>query len=175
MTRSELEHLLRAAGAIAEDDQIVVIGSQSILGLHPDAPTATLVSMEADLYPLNFPERADLVDGAIGEGSAFHEQFGYYAQGVGPETATLPEGWKSRLVSVQNDNTRGVQGLCLEPNDLALSKYVAGRPKDLVFTRELARHRMTRKAILLDRLRTMPIDARRRKLVAGRIQRDFAK
>jgi len=32
MPRSEFEHLIRAAGAIADDDQIVVIGSQSVLG-----------------------------------------------------------------------------------------------------------------------------------------------
>jgi hypothetical protein len=32
MKRSELEHLIRAAGAIADDREIVVIGSQSVLG-----------------------------------------------------------------------------------------------------------------------------------------------
>jgi hypothetical protein len=35
MQRSELEHLIRAAGAIADDPSIVVIGSQSILGQFP--------------------------------------------------------------------------------------------------------------------------------------------
>ena len=39
-------------------------------------------------------ERADLIDGSIGEGSPFHELYGYYAQGVGEETATLPAGWR---------------------------------------------------------------------------------
>jgi len=38
MQRSALEHVIRASGAIADDDQIVVIGSQSILGEYPDAP-----------------------------------------------------------------------------------------------------------------------------------------
>lgn len=61
MPRSELEHLIRAAGAIADDDQIIVIGSQSVLGPFPDAPVALRVSMEADLYPRNRPERADLL------------------------------------------------------------------------------------------------------------------
>jgi hypothetical protein len=82
MTRSELEHLLRAAGSIADDKEIVVIGSQSVLGQFPNAPVVLLASMEADIFPLNRPERADLVDGSIGEGSRFHESFGYYAQGV---------------------------------------------------------------------------------------------
>lgn len=39
MKRSELEHLIRAAGSIADDAEIVVIGSQSILGQFPNAPS----------------------------------------------------------------------------------------------------------------------------------------
>jgi hypothetical protein len=38
MKRSELEHVIRAAATIAEDDEIVVIGSQAILGQFPDEP-----------------------------------------------------------------------------------------------------------------------------------------
>jgi hypothetical protein len=152
----------------------VVIGSQSILGQFPDAPASLLVSIEADVYPLTRPERADLVDGAIGEGSQFHEQFGYYAQGVGENTAVLPAGWRGRLIGVKSANTGNVEGLCLEVHDLAISKYVAGRDKDLRFTRELARHRMTRRATLMERLGATPLDGTRRKLVAGRIARDFA-
>jgi hypothetical protein len=175
MTRSELEHLIRAAGAIADDDQIIVIGSQSVLGPFPDAPVALRASMEADLYPCNRPERADLIDGAIGEGSHFHQQFGYYAQGVGEDTATLPRGWQKRLVTIENENTRGVQGLCLEVHDLALSKYIAGREKDLDFTRELARQGYTQKATLLERLATVKATASLTRLVQGRIGRDFAR
>ena len=93
MTRAQLEHIIRAAGDIASDDEIVIIGSQSILGQFPDAPAALLVSAEADVYPKNHPERSDLVDGSIGEGSPFHDTYGYYAQGVGEETAsTLRDG-----------------------------------------------------------------------------------
>jgi len=175
MTRSELEHLIRAAGAIADDDQIIVIGSQSVLGPFPDAPVALRASMEADLYPRNRPERADLIDGAIGEGSRFHQQFGYYAQGVGENTATLPRAWQKRLVAIKNENTGGVQGLCLEVHDLALSKYIAGREKDLAFTRELARQGYTHQATLLERLGTMKTAAALARLVQGRIGRDFAR
>src|SRR5690242_12182470 len=135
MQRSELEHLIRAAGSIADDTEIVIIGSQSILGQFPDAPAKLLVSAEADMFPLNRPELADLIDGSIGEGSPFHELFGYYAQGVSERTATLPAGWRSRLVRISTPNTRGIVGLCLEVNDLAVSKYIAGREKDLEFTR----------------------------------------
>lgn len=56
MKRSELEHLIRAAGAITNDKEIVVIGSQAILGQFPNAPAPLLVSAEADLFPLHRPE-----------------------------------------------------------------------------------------------------------------------
>jgi hypothetical protein len=175
MTRSELEHVIRAAGAIADDHEIVVIGSQAVLGQFPDAPATLRASMEADVYPRNRPERADLIDGAIGEGSRFHEQFGYYAQGVGEATATLPEGWQRRLVRVSNANTGGIEALCLEVHDLAISKYIAGREKDLAFTSALARHRMTRKQTLLERAARTKLAPALRTLVEGRIRRDFSR
>lgn len=127
MTRSQLEHIIRAAGTIADDDDVVVIGSQAILGKFPLAPAELLVSQEAEVYPRTFPERSDLIDGSIGEGSPFEREFGYYAHGVRPETAVLPEGWEDRLVVVSGVGTRFVRGWCLEAHDLALAKLVAGR------------------------------------------------
>lgn len=95
MTRAELEHVIRAAAAISGEEHIVVVGSQAILGQFPNAPAELLVSMEADLYPRSAPEKADLIEGSIGELSPFHDTFGYYAEGVGPSTAT-PWGLTSR-------------------------------------------------------------------------------
>jgi hypothetical protein len=66
MTRSELEHIIRAAGSIADDDEIVVIGSQSVLGQFPAAPVALLASMEADVYLRHATDRADLIDVGAG-------------------------------------------------------------------------------------------------------------
>lgn len=125
------------------------------------------------MYPANKPELAELVDGAIGEGSHFHEQFGYYAQGVGPGTAVLPTGWQQRLIRVKNANTGGVEGLCLEVHDLAIAKYVAGREKDRDFTRELVRHRIINRKDLMSRLAVTEIEPALQKLVVGRIDRDF--
>jgi len=172
MKRSDLEHLIRAAGRIAGDREMIIIGSQAILGQFPDAPAALLRSMEADIYPRGKPELADKVDGAIGEGSRFHVEFGYFAQGVGPDTATLPAGWESRLIRVENSNTGGYAGLCLEVHDLAISKYVAGREKDLEFTRALARHGMTKKAVLRNRLKATKLEPPLARVVRGRIERD---
>ena len=71
MTRSQLEHLISASGTIADDDDIIVIGSQSILGQFPCALSELLVSRDADDYPRMYPERAELIDGSIGAGSPF--------------------------------------------------------------------------------------------------------
>ena len=169
MQRSELEHIIRASGAIADDDEIVIIGSQAILGQFPDAPMQLLVSMEADIYPKSDPGKADLVDGAIGEGSSFHELHGYYAQGVGEKTATLPNDWQSRLIAVNNENTNGVTGLCLEVHDLAISKMIAMRPKDLEFVQDLVRHGMIEKKTLLHRLKQTDIEDSTRRTARGRI------
>ena len=157
MRRHELEHLIRAAAAITNEYEIVVIGSQSILGAVPEAPDFLLQSMEADIYPLHHPELADLIDGAIGELSPFEERFGYYAQGVGPETAILPVGWEGRLVTVQNENTDLKIGLCLEPHDLAASKLAAGRDKDWPFVEVMLQHKIVDGATVQERIGLLPI------------------
>lgn len=156
MNRTQLEHIIRAAGAIAGTDDLIIIGSQAILGAVPDAPAELLVSREVDLYPTAAPEKAVLVDAAIGEGSLFDEEFGYYAHGVGPETATLPACWRERLVPVCNPNTRGVTGRCLHPVDLAVSKLMAGRDKDLAFVRVLLRHGVVAAAVIGDLAAELP-------------------
>ena len=152
MTREQLEHLIRAAATIANDEEIVVIGSQAILGQFPDAPASMRVSAEADLYPRHHPDRSDLIDGSIGELSPFHETYGYYAQGVSPTTPFLPRGWEERLIVVQNENTRQARGLCLEVHDLLASKAAAGREKDIDFLSEAAKHGLAQKDELLSRV-----------------------
>jgi hypothetical protein len=118
----------------------VVIGSQSILGAVDTPPGECLVSMGADIYPLHAPELADLIDGAIGELSMFHDQFGYYAQGVSPQTARLPAGWFDRVVRLQTPGTNDRITYCLDPVDLFVAKACAARAKDADFNRALLRH-----------------------------------
>jgi hypothetical protein len=48
MKRRDLEHLIRACTQIADDEELIIIGSQAILGQYPDAPASLLVSVEAD-------------------------------------------------------------------------------------------------------------------------------
>lgn len=140
MKRGDLEHVLRAAGAITGVSTWVIVGSQAILGAVPDAPDEVLVSQEVDLYAPDDESASDLVDGTIGEKSPFHESFGYYGHGVGPETAILPSGWRERAIVIRTPATAGVSGVCPAPADLAVSKLAAGREKDKDFVEALLRH-----------------------------------
>jgi hypothetical protein len=137
MTRDQLEHAIRAACDVADDNELLIFGSQSILGGHPNAPPELRASVEVDVQPKNRPEKVDSIDGALGELSPFHETHGFYVQGVSIEVAQLPEGWEDRTHQVKNDNTRGNTGYCLEAHDLAASKLAAFRDKDRDFVRVL--------------------------------------
>ncbi|MFN0155689.1 MAG: DUF6036 family nucleotidyltransferase [Gaiella sp.] len=137
MERDQLEHVIKAAVDIV-DDEVIVVRSQAVLGQFPDAPDSLLQSSEVDLYPRTQPDRADEIDGAIGEGSPFHESYHYYAHGVGPETSILPAGWEDRLVKLDlpahKAGERAV-GWCISASDVVLSKLAAGRPQDFEFAK----------------------------------------
>jgi len=176
MNRAELEHIIRAAAGVTGQADLVVIGSQAILAQFPDAPATFLVSMEADLYPRHRPDLSIQVDGAIGERSLFHETFGYYAHGVDETTATLPAGWQDRLLPIHNENTGGATGWCLEVHDLAASKLVAGRQKDLDFVRLLLSEKMVSAKTLASRVEALALPRDRLDLVwarFGRLQSGF--
>jgi hypothetical protein len=166
--------VIRAAGRIADDEHLIVIGSQSILGQYPHPPETLTVSAEADIYPRTHPERADDIDGTIGEASDFHELYGYYAQGVGPGTAVLPDRWEDRLVPLRTEATNGVTGWCLEVHDLTIAKLVAGREKDIDFVRELARHEMIDEKRLLGLVGDTPASTELRAVLGQRIRRAFS-
>lgn len=168
MNRSQLEHIIRAAAANADTTDVVIIGSQALLGSCADPASEVLTrSMEADVFPRYDPDRAVLIDGAIGERSLFHETFGYYAHGVGRETAVLPNGWEDRLIPLHNENTRGCTGWCLEPGDLAVSKLAAGRQKDLEFVRALFAGKHAEPDQVRARLEKTPFSTEEARRLAG--------
>ncbi len=160
MQRAQLEHIIRAASAITGVAQVVIVGSQAVLGQFPDAPAELLASIEADLFTFRSPDDANLIDGSIGEGSPFHQTFGYYAHGVAEETS-IPEGWKDRLIAVRNANTGTGCGLCLEIHDLAVAKLAAGREKDVSFVADLLRTHLADPALVESRLRQAPLEGER--------------
>jgi hypothetical protein len=158
MKREHLEHIIRAAGAIAQVKEIIIIGSQAILGSYTNPPKNLIVSMEVDLYPPENIEKADLIDGSIGEESPFHETFGYYAHGIGPETAILPKNWKDRTSIICNKNTNNIKGICIHPIDIAVSKLLAGRKKDLNYVKIMLENMILKKVDITNILSELSIE-----------------
>jgi hypothetical protein len=166
----DLEHVIAAAGDITGHDEFVVVGSQAILGSHADPPESMLESLEADIYPLHDPEAANLIDGAIGDGSQFHLAYGYYAHGVGPETAKAPRGWETRLVrrevAPRRASGKTTIAWCLEVHDLVLAKCAAGRERDWAYAADALRAGLVDEAVLLERTPGLPLPEDRRDHIA---------
>ncbi|HET7418705.1 MAG TPA: DUF6036 family nucleotidyltransferase [Solirubrobacterales bacterium] len=174
MRRDEFEHVIAAAAEVSGEREIVVIGSQAILGSFAEPPESMLFSAEADVYPLRHPDKAELIDGSLGDGSFFHSTYGYYAHGVGPETAVAPTGWEARLVRVEIPPRVGQKvgpvAFCLEAHDLVLAKCVAGRERDWEFARDTIAYRLVEVEELLRRIPDLPERADRthiRKMLKG--------
>jgi hypothetical protein len=159
MTREQLEHVIRAAAAITNEHSFVVIGSQAVLLPYPDAHPDLRVSRELDLYPAMAPEKSDLIEGAIGALSQFEETFGYYADGVSPDTAVMPADWMDRASLHYLGDTTVV---CPDMHDLAVSKCVAQRAKDARFVIVMLQEGMISPDTLEQRIRqlepTQPVD-----------------
>ena len=159
MTRDQLEHAIRAACDVAEDSEVWVFGSQAILGEFPDAPEALRASIEVDMQPKNRPDKADLVDGALGEMSQFHKTHGFYVHGLLIDGEAFPRGWQHRAKPVVDEiSTRGNIGWCVEIHDLAASKLAAYREKDRDFVRTVLIERMITPETLIERINLLNID-----------------
>ena len=173
MRREDLDHVAAAAQIIGESE-FVAVGSQAILAAHPDAPATLLRSQEADIYPRRAPERAIEIEGALGDGSAFQRAFGYYAHGVGPETAKAPLGWQDRLVAIEipprpASKVRAV-ALCLEPHDLVSSKLAANRERDWEFAQEALAARLVDRSVLLERVGDLPVSSELLESITGSLR-----
>jgi len=132
MNIDQLKHVLRAAAAITDEQEFVLVGSQAILVQHPGAPDRMIMSAEIDIFPLHRPDLAELIEGSIGGDSVFHETFGYHADGVGPATARLPGDWRGRAIILPGSSaTGGATAIAPDIHDLTMAKLLAGRTKDI--------------------------------------------
>jgi hypothetical protein len=172
MKKHQVDHILRTAGRITGKKRFVIIGSQSLHGRYPDLADEILSSAEVDLLAMR-SDRAEWLN-VIGQDSPFHQEFGYYADPVEEGTAILPSGWKNRLVNLPPGDTEGVRGLCLEPHDLAISKYVAGRDKDRRFNRALVERGIVERARLLALVDETPVPEVVRERIRAFVVEDFS-
>jgi len=168
MRRDQLEHAIRTACQVIGHPAVIVVGSQAILGsfAEDELPSEATTSVEIDILPLaegNETTRlADLIEGVAGEWSPFEEQHGFSIDGVDWETAVLPDGWRDRLVRVQNANTAALAGepqytgWCLDKEDLCAAKLCAFREKDQNFVVALLDARLVDAETIAQRLAAVP-------------------
>jgi len=169
MRRDQLEHAIRTACQIIGHPSVVVVGSQAILGSFAEdtLPLEATMSIEIDILPLvddndETARLADLIEEIAGEWSPFEEQHGFSIDGVDWETAVLPDGWRDRLVRVQNANTAAPAGApqytgwCLDKEDLCVAKLCAFREKDQNFVAALLNAQLVDAEIIAQRLAAVP-------------------
>jgi hypothetical protein len=160
VTREQLAHVLRAVARISGERDVLIIGSQSILGSYPEdaLPARATGSMEVDTAFFADPDgaKADIVDVNLGEFSEFHNEFGYYPRGVSVSTGVFPVGWRDRLVVFQTPGTGQGRGLCLEPHDCILAKLVRFDEKDVDFAVALVKAGLISLDTLAERAATLP-------------------
>lgn len=168
MRREQLEHAIRAACQIIGHPEVIVVGSQAILGSIPEGalPREATMSMEVDVMPMadtneEIARLADLIEGVAGEFSPFEDLHGFSIDGVDLTTSILPDGWRTRLVRVQNANTAAptgrpqFTGWCLDKEDLCVAKLCALREKDLNFVRALLNADIVDRNVIDQRLHTV--------------------
>ncbi|HJQ44327.1 MAG TPA: DUF6036 family nucleotidyltransferase [Jatrophihabitantaceae bacterium] len=169
MRRDQLEHAIRTACQIIDASEVIVVGSQAILGTYreDELPAAATMSAEVDVLPIASTNQetshlADLIEGVAGELSPFEQQHGFSIDGVDLETSALPDGWRDRLIRVQNLNTAAPSGQprftgwCLDKEDLCVAKLCALREKDQNFVAALLDAALVDRDVIATRLNTVP-------------------
>jgi hypothetical protein len=169
MRRDQLEHAIRTACQIIDHAEVIVVGSQAILGSYRESelPRAATMSAEVDILPIGRDNAetgrlADMIEGVAGEFSPFEELHGYSIDGVDLDTSALPDGWRDRLVKVQNANTAAPAGTpqftgwCVDKDDLCVAKLCAFREKDRNFVTALLDADLVDVEVLRHRLPMVP-------------------
>jgi len=141
-----VEDLVRAVRSLTRHfntDTIVIVGSQAVLLFWPDAPVLMRTSNEIDAYPENYGQweasnpgelASEEINAFFGYGSQFHQQFGFFIDGVDETTATLPPGWRSRAKVLEiDDGGRRVRAVAPQLDDLLVAKLHRLREKDRAF------------------------------------------
>lgn len=133
MKRLQLHALLRKAQELSGHSEFVIVGSLAILGAVADPPNAMVMSIDVDTYMKADPGRTGELCEALGQGSPFEDEHGYYLDPVSPNLPSFPEGWQDRLIQIDFGEVRA---FFVDANDVAVSKYIRGDERDMRWLRE---------------------------------------
>jgi len=141
MKKSEIDDALAALWTLVKETQPIIIGSQALHGKFPDVADTICFSREVDVMLPNKLWMSKWIFEVVGEGTPFDVDRGFYIDHViaQPGLPILADGWKERAIRHEFVFDGKVQGsvLYLSPEDMAISKLGAGRPKDIGFVSAL--------------------------------------
>ena len=151
MRREDLRLLFARARDLCDETDYVVLGSLAVLGHAGEVPPRMAASLDVDAFSKSDPGRIFELASALGQGSPFEAEHGYYLDPISPRVATLPDGWEERLLRIQLEPD--LVGWFLEPNDAAVSKYARMEPRDREWIRPGLRAGVLSMAIIEARVR----------------------
>jgi hypothetical protein len=163
-TKDQLIAAFTEAQSLFRKSRLLIVGSQSILGSVPEEnlPARVTMSAEFDMALMDDTEAAlwaDVIDGHLGELSPFHQDHGWYVQGVSPGTAKLPAGWQDRIIEIEiPDAPAGNHAYTLEIHDLCASKMCRNEQKDREYVEALVVSGLADPNLLRARLDLVPLD-----------------
>jgi hypothetical protein len=131
--REDLRRLFARARELCGETDYVVMGSLAVLGHAGVVPVRMAASIDVDAFTRRDPARIFDLAPALGQGSPFELEHGYYLDPISPRVATLPAGWDERLTRIELEARLAVW--FLEPNDVAVSKYARLEPRDRAWIR----------------------------------------
>lgn len=166
MRKSQFETALKAAAALSGEQEFIVVGSQSVHAHTDNAPIEVLISKECDLWAKGKEEKLAVLEGALGQRSAYFTEHGVYVDAVEPGLILLPIGWENRLRPLRVGE---VTAWCLDVNDLVVSKLNAGRLKDYEFVNAVLRSRLADFDVIVQRLETFS-DLHQRAVLLARLR-----
>ncbi len=170
MKKVEVDEALAALWVLVREPTPIIIGSQALHGKFPDVADTILRSREVDIMLPNKAKLGNWLFEVVGEGTPFDFERGYFIDHVvaSPDLPILADGWDQRAIRqdlVYDGKTQGVVRY-LSPEDLAISKLGAMRPKDFEFVYELLAQRYVNLQDLQDLVPLVPSPAHRGKINA---------
>jgi hypothetical protein len=128
LKREDLRRLFARARELCGEREYVVLGSLAVLGWAGSVPPRMAASLDVDAFTRNDPDRVFDLAPALGQGSPFEAEHGYYLDPISPRVPTLPDGWEERLARIELEP--GLVASFLDLHDAAVSKYARMEPRD---------------------------------------------
>lgn len=162
-------NIIRAACRVAEQDQVLVIGSQSVLGTYGELelPEESTFSEEADVFPL-FDDadgtKSTQIDGTLVEQVSSTRRSDTTLRALTAVPPPLPAGWAERLVPIETRTPTTTRAGAWTCTICAVQKLIANRDKDRAFVTALIHDDLVLVSYIRERLELTEVDVQRKRV-----------